>query len=210
VSNLSEAVRAALASHRPRVIGERDPSIVRVDTAVLVPLELGAEPRVIMTVRASSLRHHAGEVCFPGGKPHPDDSDLIATALREAEEEIGLLPSEVEIAGALSPMPTATSHFRLHPFVGLIAEGRAAPRLSEEVGRVLELPFRALVDGTYAHRAIRVDWGGQMLLSPFFILDDNTRLYGASAHILLELLHTVGPALGYVLPEAELVTDSPW
>ena len=102
----------------------------RIDAAVLVPLFLDGdgELHAVFTRRREDLRRHAGEISFPGGRQDDDESDLRLTALREAEEEIGLPPSSVELVGALQPTPTIATNYAVYPFVGLIEPGpRVAP-----------------------------------------------------------------------------------
>lgn len=196
-------VRALLANRPPLPIPDVLPEGKRIETAVLVPLVVAPEPSVTMMVRARGLRHHAGEVCFPGGKREQGDASLEQTALREAHEEIGLSPDAVDVVGALSPVPVATSRYRIHPFVGWVAE-RAAWRASPEVDRVVELRLDDLSSGRIEHRAVRMQWAGHEILSPFFVLEGDTRLYGASAFVLVELMSAIGPALGFTLPRPKV------
>src|SRR3954471_10910535 len=93
------------------------------DAAVLVAIFGHPErPGLVFTERRADLRRHAGEISFPGGRQdHPDES-LLRTALREAEEEIGLDPETVEIVGALPPIGTFVTNYKVHPFVGLIGD----------------------------------------------------------------------------------------
>ncbi len=92
-------------------------------SAVLVPLHgWPDEPGLIFTERRADMRRHAGEISFPGGRKDDADADLAATALREAQEEIGLDPAGVELCGALPPAATFVTGYRIHPFVGLIAD----------------------------------------------------------------------------------------
>src|SRR5215213_1386457 len=93
------------------------------DAAVLVALH-GDPLTAVFTERRADLRRHAGEISFPGGRQDEPDEDLRITALREAEEEIGLPPSEVELVGALPPVGTFVTGYRIHPFVGRIPSGR--------------------------------------------------------------------------------------
>jgi 8-oxo-dGTP pyrophosphatase MutT (NUDIX family) len=97
------------------------------DAAVLAPLfERDGELHAVFTRRRGDLRIHAGQVSFPGGRREPGDADLVATALREAHEEIGLDPAAVTVLGALHPTPTVVSDIAIYPVVGLIA-ARASP-----------------------------------------------------------------------------------
>src|SRR3954470_16238916 len=82
------------------------------------------EPGLIFTERRADLRRHAGEISFPGGRQDPGDADLAATALREADEEIALAPAAVTLAGALTPVSTFVTGYRVHPFVGTVAAPR--------------------------------------------------------------------------------------
>src|SRR5690242_21813586 len=87
------------------------------DAAVLLPLYGWPDsPGLVFTERRADLRRHAGEISFPGGRRDPGDPDLVATALREAEEEIALAPGDVEVGGALPPASTFVTGYRIHPF----------------------------------------------------------------------------------------------
>ena len=99
------------------------------DAAVLLALYgWPEEPGLIFTERRADLRRHAGEISFPGGRQDEIDADLTTTALREAQEEIALEPARVELVGALPPVSTFVTGYRVHPFVGLVAApGRAGP-----------------------------------------------------------------------------------
>jgi 8-oxo-dGTP pyrophosphatase MutT (NUDIX family) len=96
----------------------------RTDAAVLVALYVdGGRLHAVFTRRRDDLRRHPGEISFPGGRHDATDPDLLATALREAEEEIGLAPSAVRVLGALQPTPTIATGYAIYPFVGLIEPG---------------------------------------------------------------------------------------
>jgi 8-oxo-dGTP pyrophosphatase MutT (NUDIX family) len=113
---------------------------------VLVPLfrDAGGEPHAVLTRRRADLRRHAGEISFPGGRRDPEDLDLRETALREAEEEIGLARTEVRMLGELPSVSTFVTGYLIHPFVGLIPTAQSWRPSPREVDAVLELPLRTL------------------------------------------------------------------
>ena len=107
----------------------------RTDAAVLVPLYVErGRLHTVFTKRQDDLRRHPGEISFPGGRYDEGERDLLATALREAQEEIGLPPDAVEIVGALQPTPTIATGYAVYPFVGLIEPG---PNVDAERARGL-------------------------------------------------------------------------
>jgi 8-oxo-dGTP pyrophosphatase MutT (NUDIX family) len=158
-----------------------------VDAAVLLPLFGWPErPGVILTERRADLRRHAGEISFPGGRQDDADADPVATALREAEEEIGLDPARVEVVGALPPTATYATGYRIHPFVGLIPdpEELALEPNPTEVETVLAFSLEAL-GGCYAMR--RLVRRGVAFHAPTFEIDGHL-IWGATARILGELI----------------------
>ncbi len=163
------------------------------DAAVLVPLY----PRdgdfvTVMTVRRMDLRRHAGEISFPGGRQDAPDEDLRTTALREAEEEIGLARDGVDLVGALPPVGTFVTGYRVFPFVGLIAPGLRWTPQEAEVAEMLELPLQALVRGHAMKRLIR---RGVPIRTPTYTVDGHL-VWGATARIVQSLLERLGPDLG--------------
>jgi 8-oxo-dGTP pyrophosphatase MutT (NUDIX family) len=203
-------IRASLAHALPMpALGSAiDVSNARA-AAVVVPLRLDGEPRVVVVLRGSHLKDHAGEVGFPGGKPEPADADLEATALREMEEELGVPPSDVEILGSLMPMPVITGRYLIHSFVGALAAGAAPRAASSEIARVMELPLLPYILGERPIAAIRGEWSGTVVFAPHFPVDGCV-LYGASAYIFYELLARLASQLGRALPPPELQTTPPW
>jgi 8-oxo-dGTP pyrophosphatase MutT (NUDIX family) len=146
-------------------------------------------------VRASTLRHHANEVCFPGGRPDASDVDLRATALREAHEELGI--EDAQVLGELSSVPLYTSDFRLHPFVAAVEERPL--RVNEtEVAHVLRIPLREVLARGFID-AIPWQAGELEGLSPVFELGPH-RMYGATAHAFYELLCVVASAFELEAP----------
>lgn len=159
------------------------------DAAVLVPLY--REPlTAVFTERRADLRRHAGEISFPGGRQDPDE-DLCSTALREAEEEIGLDPGGVELVGALPPVGTFVTGYRIFPFVGLIEPGQTWRPQATEVAEVLEFTLEELVSGHEMQRLIRK---GVPIKTPTYTVDGHL-VWGATARIVQELLERLRPLL---------------
>jgi 8-oxo-dGTP pyrophosphatase MutT (NUDIX family) len=157
----------------------------RIDAAVLVPLFLGGGGlHAVVTRRRENLRRHAGEISFPGGRQDDDETDLRLTALREAEEEIGLPQRAVELVGALQPTPTIATNYAIYPFVGLIERGHQWRPSAGEVAEVLELPLRALRDG---HRRQRLLRRGVPFRTDVYVVGDDL-IWGATARVLGDLL----------------------
>jgi 8-oxo-dGTP pyrophosphatase MutT (NUDIX family) len=155
------------------------------DAAVLVPLYVeDGELKLVFTKRGEDLRRHAGEISFPGGRPEHDEDDLETTALREAEEEIGLPRTAVEIVGALQPTPTIATGYAVYPFVGLIDSGHSWTPSAAEVAAVLELGVEALIAG-YGRRRLRRR--GLPIRTDTYVVDENL-IWGATARILSDLL----------------------
>ena len=166
----------------------------RIDAAVLVPLyvDAGGELHVVLTRRRDDLRRHAGEVSFPGGRQDDDESDLRLTALREAEEEIGLPADSVELVGALQPTPTIATNYAVYPFVGLIEPGHEWKPSAGEVEAVLELSVRDLRAGERRQRLLR---RGVPFRTDVYVVGDDL-IWGATARILADLLGRLPAELG--------------
>ena len=165
----------------------------RTESAVLVPLYLDGAGRLhaVFTKRRDDLRRHPGEISFPGGRQEEADEDLRATALREAEEEVGLPAAGVELVGALPPTPTFVTNYAIYPFVGLIEPGFAWAVADAEVAQVLELPLEAVRSGYARRRMVR---RGMAFRTDTYLVGDDL-IWGATARIVADLLDRV-PAPG--------------
>jgi 8-oxo-dGTP pyrophosphatase MutT (NUDIX family) len=164
----------------------------RTDAAVLVPLYLrDGELHGVFTKRREDLRRHPGEISFPGGRYDEGERDLIATALREAEEEIGLPPDAVEIVGALQPTPTIATGYAVYPFVGMIEPGRTWTVSPREVAEVIELSLRDLLDGYGRRRLVR---RGVPIRTDTYKVGEHL-IWGATARILSDLFDRLTPLL---------------
>ena len=162
----------------------------RDDAAVLVPLFIrGGGLHVVLTRRRDDLRRHAGEISFPGGRRDDADRDLLACALREAHEEIGIPAEAVEIVGALQPTPTIATNYAVYPFVGLIEPGFEWIAQISEVAEVLELPLDAVREGYARRRVVR---RGVAFRTDTYQVGDHL-IWGATARIVGDLLERLRP-----------------
>ncbi len=144
------------------------------------------DPGLVFTERRADLRKHAGEISFPGGRRDEGDADLAATALREAEEEIGLDPASVELGEELAAVKTFATGYLIHPFVGRIPrpeELDLAPNPTE-VETVLAYSLAALRESYGMRRLVR---RGVALHTPTYEIEGQL-IWGATARILGELL----------------------
>jgi 8-oxo-dGTP pyrophosphatase MutT (NUDIX family) len=161
----------------------------RTEAAVLVPMHGWPEnPGLVFTERRSDLKRHAGEISFPGGR-RDGDEELLDTALREAEEEIGLSRARVEVVGALPPIGTFVTNYKVHPFVGLIDEGMRFEPNPTEVESVLVASLDDLVDAYAKRRLVR---RGVPIKTDTYEISDKL-IWGATARILGLLLERITP-----------------
>jgi 8-oxo-dGTP pyrophosphatase MutT (NUDIX family) len=154
---------------------------------VLVPLFVDARTRdahVVLTRRRADLRRHAGEMAFPGGRQDPHDRDLEDTALREAQEEIGLERALVRVLDQLTPVSTFATGYLIHPFVGLIPAGQVWRLSPREVDAVLEFPLRSL---RQAKTRRRLERRGISFETDAYVVEESI-IWGATARIIEDLL----------------------
>jgi 8-oxo-dGTP pyrophosphatase MutT (NUDIX family) len=157
---------------------------------VLVPLcERGGEVTVVLARRSERVPHHKGQVCFPGGSRDPGDADLFATALREAGEELGIRRENVELIGAMEPVPTVTGFF-IQPYVVRIP-GETRFALDDfEMEEVFEVPLSVFAEYD-RYRYAETTFLGEEYRVYFFDYGPHT-IWGATARILHRLAELTG------------------
>ncbi len=152
--------------------------------AVLVPIVHGAQPGILLTLRTAHLSAHAGQVAFPGGRIEPDDASPEAAALREAQEEIGLHPDQVELAGRLPDYVTGTGYL-ITPVLALLPEGLPFVPSPDEVAEIFTLPLETLLDPDAPERRTRPFRGRER---KFWVWPHERHyIWGATAAILVHL-----------------------
>ena len=152
---------------------------------VLIPLiHRVGDFHVLLTERSSELKLHAGQVSFPGGRMETGDTDVAATALRETQEEVGIAPHSVDIAGYLTPSPTVTG-YSVTPTVGVL-DGDITPVLDpREVAAVFEVPLAYLLDAANERHTTRDFNGTPVPIVEFHYAGH--RIWGATATMIIQL-----------------------
>ena len=152
--------------------------------AVLVAITDRPEPGLILTQRPETMRHHAGQVAFPGGRVDAGDADAVAAALREADEEVMLPPSAVEVVGVLDPYRTITG-YDIVPVLGVIAPDLSLVPHDREVAAVFEVPLAFVLDPAN-RREQQVLFEGATRTYIEMIWGER-RIWGATAAMLVNL-----------------------
>jgi len=156
--------------------------------AVLVPIVLRDEPMVLLTERTTHLSTHSGQIAFPGGRRDHTDRDLAHTALREAEEEIGLAPDQVEVIGEL-PTYTTGTRFVITPVIALVDPRHRLALNPHEVADAFEVPLAFLMNPAHHQRHL-VDVFGtprEFLSMPYHQASVERFIWGATAGMLRNL-----------------------
>src|SRR5213594_884287 len=174
--------KARLATHARRVV----PSGELVRAAVLIPIVDRGEPCLVFTKRTQRVATHKGQISFPGGAVDPGDGSFLDAALRECEEEIGLPRALVEPLGALDDTETFATNFVITPWVGVVRKPVAWRPDGEEIERVIEVPFKALLEPG----GLRVEhWERDGVRRPVYFFDYNgDTIWGATARIVKHYL----------------------
>ncbi|MBV0932396.1 CoA pyrophosphatase [Marinobacterium weihaiense] len=176
-----DQLRQRLQHHRPWRLRTRGR-----EAGVLVALTDCADPEVILTLRSPHLSTHSGEVAFPGGKRDPEDIDLLATAMREAQEEVDLWPEQVEIIGSLGQV-VSKHRLQVMPWVGVMAANQPLQANPDEIARIFRVPLSYLL--APENRCLEsIRFGGQVRQVPAWRWQGEV-IWGLTAYILTELLN---------------------
>jgi 8-oxo-dGTP pyrophosphatase MutT (NUDIX family) len=156
----------------------------RVSAAVLIAVTDRPEPHIILTQRPDTMRKHPGQVAFPGGRVDADDVDVIAAALREAEEEVGLFAHQVQIIGTMDIYHTITG-YEITPVIAVAQEDIALVANQDEVSAIFEVPLSFLLDARN-HQTREVIWNGQP--RHYYEMHwEGRRIWGATAAMIVNL-----------------------
>ena len=152
---------------------------------VLIPiLERSEGLAVLLTKRSAELKHHAGQISFPGGRMEEGDVDVVGAALRETHEEVGIPPDAVSVVGYLAPMPTITG-YAVTPVVGHVAADIELNIDRTEVAYAFEVPLDFLLD-VRNQQAFEREYQGRRIPTVEFHYEGE-RIWGATAHMLVVL-----------------------
>ena len=192
-----KTIEPALDPIRPERPGSPDESPT--PAAVIVPIVVSdADPaasEVLFTLRTKKVKAHKGQVSFPGGVFETEDHDLLATALRETEEETGIAPESLTLAGMLRPYATLTG-FLIHPFVGLLP-ARPELRLHRvEIEKSFYVPLGHLCDPAHISE-MEIDWEGFSLQVKAYRWEEMI-IWGATFNMLVDLTGRINRIKGFV------------
>lgn len=181
-----DRLQQRLQTHIPS--WEMDVSGKFTPASVLIPLFYRAEQLwVLLTQRTQQVRHHKGQISFPGGKFEPaTDMNLVETALRETWEEVGIKPEDVRLLGQMQPMPTIT-RFMVHPFVGLIPYPYPFQVNAGEIETLIEVPLYHLRNPQNRRQEQR-QVGGRSYEIFYFDYQEFT-IWGITGHLLHDFLN---------------------
>jgi 8-oxo-dGTP pyrophosphatase MutT (NUDIX family) len=188
-NDLPWIIRDLLNSRPRKAIEEHGASLRR--AAVLIPLfKTASEYRILFTKRTDTVDAHKGQISFPGGKIEDEDASPLETALREADEEIGLSRKDVTVLGQMDDARTLSSNYIVHPFVGLIPYPYDFKTSVQEVRELIEVPFQVFLSGDSAGGNTPVVYEGVTYQSLAYDHRGEV-IWGATARIMRNLVDLV-------------------
>lgn len=188
-NDLPWIIRDLLNSRPRKAIEEHGASLRR--AAVLIPLfKTASEYRILFTKRTDTVDEHKGQISFPGGKIEDEDASPLETALREADEEIGLSRKDVTVLGQMDDARTLSSNYIVHPFVGLIPYPYDFKTSVQEVRELIEVPFQVFLSGDSAGGNTPVVYEGVTYQSLAYYHRGEV-IWGATARIMRNLVDLV-------------------
>lgn len=188
-NDLPWIIRDLLNSRSRKAIEEHGTSLRR--AAVLIPLfKTASEYRILFTKRTDTVDAHKGQISFPGGKIEDEDASPLETALREADEEIGLSRKDVTVLGQMDDARTLSSNYIVHPFVGLIPYPYDFKTSVQEVRELIEVPFQVFLSGDSAGENTPVVYEGVTYQSLAYYYRGEV-IWGATARIMRNLVDLV-------------------
>ncbi len=183
-----DRLRSMLAERTPLIV---PPDPTRRQAAVLLPLfHKAGDYHLVFTKRTDTLKHHKGQVSFPGGTFERLDGDLLGTALRESYEEVGIHPEHVTVMGRLDDLPTFSTNFIIAPFVGVIPHPYPFRLNPLEVAFIFDVPLAVLADPTVSRTYTRLRQDGATILDHEFHVAGQV-IWGATARILQHFLQVI-------------------
>ena len=169
--------------------GDRPAELRLTPAAVLIPVIDRVEPTLLLTRRLDTLRRHAGQVAFPGGRIDPEDADATAAALREAHEEVALPPGRVTVVGPVDAWETGTG-YHITPVLGVIPPDLPLVPAADEVAALFEVPLAHALDPAN-HQLREAEWRGRA--RRFYVIEWETHsIWGATAGIIVNLSRRLG------------------
>jgi 8-oxo-dGTP pyrophosphatase MutT (NUDIX family) len=182
---MESRIRAILSRHKKVPI--QDPAVIR--AAVLIPLfKKNGQTHLLFTRRTEKVAYHKKQISFPGGRQDPGE-DLLTTALREAQEEMGIEPKDVTLLGELDDVCTVSSPFCISPFVALIPYPYSFQINRDEIDGIIEIPIAAFLHEAKFRQEIR-DRNGRLTPVYFYEYQGDT-IWGATARILKQLVDLI-------------------
>ena len=190
-TDFSDSLRAHLAARSPTVVAEWEAR----PAAVLIPMFHDAgQWHLLLTERTQQVEDHKGQVAFPGGRVDAEDADRVATALREAEEEVGLKRQDVRVLGRIDELLTV-SQYRITPVVGVFPWPYDFTLSKAELSEVFSVPLRWLADPANVEVRQRHPLIPGRPINVYYFEYAGHTIWGVTARIILNLLAIAGPLL---------------